>query len=109
MIYLLIFNWKHSLDSLCSHEQSKKNADAFTAFHRRLKMADAIDELMEQYWKSVLEHTVSVIKFVEERGLAFICDNELIGSPVNRNYFGALEFIAQSDIFLAQHCQNHSN
>ena len=72
-------------------------------------MGDAIDERMEQYWKSVLEHAVSVIRFIAERGLAFRGDNELIESPGNRNYFDALEFIVQRDIFLVQHCQNHSN
>ena len=51
-------NWKHALERLSSHEESKENADAFTAFHRRLKMADAIDEQMKQYWKSVLGHAV---------------------------------------------------
>ena len=87
----------------------KENADAFTAFHRRFKMADAIDLQMEQYWKSGLGHAISVIKFIAERDVAFRGDYELIGSHGNRNYFGALEFIAQYDIFLAQQCQNHSN
>ena len=57
-------------------------------------MASAIDEQMEQYWKSVLEHAVSVIKFIVECVLAFTGDIELIESPGNRNYFGTLEFIA---------------
>ena len=86
-----------------------ENTDAFTTFHSRLKIAGAIDEQREQYWKSLLEHAGSVINFIAKRGLAFRCDQELIGSPGNRNYFGALEFIVQYDIFLAQHCQNHSN
>ena len=102
-------NWKHALERLSSHEQSKENTDAFTAFHGILKMAGAVDEQMEQYWKSVLKHAVSVIKFIAERGLAFKGDNELIGSPGNKNYFCAVEFIAHYNIFLAQHCQNHSN
>ena len=48
-------------------------------------MADAIDEQMEEYEKSVVEHALSVTKFIAERGLAFNGDNELIVSPGNRN------------------------
>ena len=61
-------------------------------------MAGVIDVQMEQYWKTVLEHAVSVIKFIAECVLAFRGDNDLIGSPGNRNYFAGLEFITQYDI-----------
>ena len=88
-------NWKHALERLSSHDESKENTDAFTEFHRRFKMAGAIDEQVEQYWKSVLKPAVSVIKFIAECGLAFTGDIELIESPGNRNYFGIREFIAQ--------------
>ena len=104
-----ICNWKHALERLRGHEQSKENTDAFTAFHCRFKMACAIDDQMEEYWKSVLEHAVSVMKFIAERGLAFRGDSELLRSPGNRNYFGTLEFIARCDIAPPQHCQNDSN
>ena len=83
-------NWKHALERLSSHEQSKENTDAFTAFHGRLKMAGTVDEQMEQYWNSVLEHAVSVIKFTAERVLAFKVDNELIGSPGHKTIFSLL-------------------
>lgn len=109
-------NWKHALERLCSHEQSKEHIDAVIAFNRRLKVAGRIDikvaqqsEQVEKYWKSVLKRSVSVIKFIAERGLAFRGDDELIGSPRNGNYLGILELIAQYDDFLAQHIQTQGN
>jgi len=109
-------NWKHAVERLQSHEQSKEHIDAMITFNRRLKLAGRMDtklaqqiQQQEQYWKSVLERAVSVIKFIAERGLAFRGDNELIGSPSNGNYLGILELIAQYDVFLAQHIQIHGN
>lgn len=109
-------NWKHALERLRSHEQSKEHMDAMIAFNHRLKVAGRMDtklaqqiEQEEQYWKSVLERAISVIKFIAERGLAFRGDDELIGSPRNGNYLGILELIAHYDVFLAQHIQTHGN
>lgn len=111
-----ICNWKHALERIRSHEQSKEHIDALIAFNCRLKVAGRMDtklarqvEQLEQYWKSVLKRAVSVIKFIAERGLAFRGDTELIGSARNGNYLGILELIAQYDVFLAQHIQNHGN
>ena len=70
-----ICNWKRALERLRGHEQSKENTNTFTTFHRRLKMAGARDQQMEQYSKSVLEHAVGATKFIAERGLAFRGEN----------------------------------
>ena len=109
-------DWKHAGERLQSHEQSKEHIDAIDQFSRTLKLAGRIDtkvaqeiQQQEQYWKSVLQRAVSVIKFIAERGLALRGDNELIGSPSNGNYLGILELVAQYDVFLAQHIQTHGN
>ena len=83
-------NWKHLQERLKSHGQSTEQLRTTIALNRRLKAMERIDtELikqavdLEQYWKSVLQRVVSVIKFIAERGLAFRGDNELFGSPRN--------------------------
>ena len=80
------------------------------SLHQRCKGTATIDSSLlkqmegaRQYWREVLKRVVAVVKFLGERGLAFRGDNELLGSPLNVNYLGILELIAQFDPFLARH------
>ncbi|XP_042204329.1 uncharacterized protein LOC121854007 [Homarus americanus] len=108
-------DWKHA-NRLVVHEQSKDHIQAVLSAASRAKGAGGIDSKLtthvrqiEQYWCSLLKRLISVLKFICERGLALRGDDEIIGSPHNRNYLGLLELLAEYDDFLRQHIQNHAN
>uniref|UniRef100_A0A8C9YGK0 TTF-type domain-containing protein n=1 Tax=Sander lucioperca TaxID=283035 RepID=A0A8C9YGK0_SANLU len=99
-------DWKHS-ERIGDHEKSDVHRSCMLALHQRCKGTATIDSSLlkqmegaRQYWREVLKRVVAVIKFFGERGLAFRGDNELLGSPLNGNYLGILELIAQFDPFL---------
>lgn len=59
-----------------------------------------------KYWKEVSRRIVAVIKFLSERGLAFMMNNnEHLCSSSNGSYLGLLELIAQFDPFLKEHTE----
>ena len=60
-------------------------------------------ENQRQYWRKVIEHAVSVITFLCERGLPLRGKDEVIGSPSIGNYLGVMEVLAKYDSFLDQH------
>lgn len=104
-------DWKHS-EHIRDHEKSDVHWSYMLSLHQRCKGTATIDssllkqmERARQYWREVLKRIVAVIKFLGERGLAFRGDNELLGSPLNGNYLGILELIAQFDPFLARHIE----
>lgn len=55
------------------------------------------------YWCEVLKHVVVVIQFLNERGLPFCGDDEIIGSSHNGKFLGILEVVSQFDPFLVEH------
>jgi len=52
------------------------------------------------YWKNVLKHIMSVIKFLGVRGLAYREECEKFGLRNNENYLGFLEFLVEFNPFL---------
>ncbi|XP_057660721.1 uncharacterized protein LOC130896558 [Diorhabda carinulata] len=62
-----------------------------------------------KYWAEVLRRVVATIRFLGERGLGFRGTDEHFDSPHNGNYLGALELIAQFDLFLRLHIENYGN
>ena len=64
---------------------------------------------MKQYWISVLERVVAVVKFLAMRSLPFFKENETVGSRHNGNFLGCLEVIAQFDPFLSSHLGKYRN
>jgi len=69
-----------------------KHVDSTITFSRRFKSLGRIDTELacqvnqsEQYWISLLQRLVSVIKFIADRGLAFRADDENVGSPRSTN------------------------
>ena len=108
-------DWKHAHETLSSHENSKAHRDAMSAICLRKSSCQIDKALIEQfekdvnYWNQVFQRTVSVIKFLCVRGLAFRGKDELVGSPHNGNYLGLLELISQHDPFLAEHIRLYAN
>ena len=47
--------------------------------------------------KAVLERIVATIKFLEERGLAFRGNDQVIGSPSSDNFLDTFELLSQFD------------
>jgi len=68
-----------------------KHLDTMVMFNRRCKSLGRIDTEIacqvnqyEEYWKSLLQRLVSVIKSIADRGLAFRADDENVGSPKSK-------------------------
>ncbi|CAG5993067.1 unnamed protein product [Menidia menidia] len=101
-------DWKHS-ERFGEHERSAEHITCMQAVLNRAKSATVDADLFKQfqaessYWRQVLQRVVAVIKFVAERGLAFRGKNESLGSPLNGNYLGILEVLAEFDPFLKDH------
>ena len=62
-----------------------------------------------QYWRKVLQRVVSIVKFLDERGLAFRGTVEMFGVSNNGNFLDTLELLAQYDSFLADHIAKYGN
>ncbi|XP_038156371.1 zinc finger MYM-type protein 1-like [Cyprinodon tularosa] len=101
-------DWKHS-ERFGEHEQSAEHITCMQAVLNHAKGATVDADLFKQfqaessYWRQVLQRVVAVIKFLAERGLAFRGKNESLGSPLNGNYLGILEVLAEFDPFLKDH------
>ena len=96
------------------HEKTQSHITASLALVQRSRLIDCVDVIPEvqienqaKYWKSVLERTVHVIKFLAERGIQFWGHDEKFGSLANGNYI--LEAIAKYNPFLASHIDKHCN
>ena len=62
-----------------------------------------------KYLRKIVRIIISTIKFIAEDGLAFLSDNDIIGSPRNGNYLGILELLAEYEPLLATHIKEHAN
>ena len=109
-------DWKNANVGLVRHEESTLHRNAVVTLLARKKKGERVDsalvnqmETEQQYWRTVLERVVEVIKFLAERGLPFRGSDETVGSPQNGNYLGLLELLAKFDPFLAQHINAHGN
>ena len=72
------------------HEKSQQHITTSIALVQRSLFIGCVDVVQEvqiknedKYWKSVLERTVHVIKFLAERGMPLRGHNEKFGSPTN--------------------------
>lgn len=88
-------DWKNGSATICAHEKSKSHIAAAQSTRNLSVAAARIDENIVkqfnaecQYFRSVLERVVEVIKFLAERGLALRGHDELLGSAHNGNFFG---------------------
>jgi len=63
----------------------------------------------ESYWQQVLRRLIDTIIFLSSRGLAFIGDDQILGSGHNGNYLGCLELIAKFDPLLSTHINKYAN
>lgn len=61
------------------------------------------------YWKEVLRHIVTIAKLFSEQHLVFRGREDVISSPLNRNYIGILELITKFDLFLSEHIKCYEN
>ena len=57
----------------------------------------------------VLQRFLSVIRSLDERGLAFRGGDQRFDSPHNGNSLGILELIAEFDRYLANHIKQYDN
>lgn len=105
---------KNASSRIREHEQSDRHQSAVVKLVTMESTRSRIDaELVEQlnierqYWTSILQRVVEVIKFLSERGLAFRGSDELLGSSSNGNFLGLLELIAKFDSFLSVHIEKY--
>jgi len=111
-------NWKKVHSKVSEHEKSNSHLNAVRDWVVRSdklgkgtldhKLKIQIESEL-QYWRSVLNRVVAVIKFLSSRGLAFRGENEVFGSNHNGNFLGSLELLAKFDPFLAKHIETHGN
>ncbi|XP_065662984.1 uncharacterized protein LOC136085591 [Hydra vulgaris] len=66
-----------------------------------------LEQESDKFYK-ILKRVVAVVKFLSERGLAFRGHNETFSVPINGNFMGCLELIAEFDPFLKEHIQKCS-
>ena len=109
-------DWKNVKRSIDMHEKSQQHITTSIALVQRSRFIGCVDVVQEvqikneaKYWKSVLERTVHVIKFLAERGMPLRGHDEKFGSPTNGNYMGILEVLAKYDPFLATHIDKYGN
>jgi hypothetical protein len=109
-------DWKNGSATICAHEKSTAHIAAVQSTRNLSVAAARIDENIVkqfnaecQYFRSVLERVVEVIKFLAERGLALRGHDELLGSAHNGNFLGILELIAKFDPFLSAHLEKHKS
>ncbi|GFW16607.1 zinc finger MYM-type protein 1 [Trichonephila clavipes] len=75
------------------------------------KYVDVDKQLQEQikkdieYYHNVLKRVIAVVKYLAVRGLAFRGNEEVFGSPYNGNFMGALELLAEFDLFIREHIE----
>jgi hypothetical protein len=107
-----ICDWKNAAARLKTHEQSTAHRESVLKLLDLAKEKSRIDaglvaqyKFERQYWISILERIVEVIRFVAERGLAFRGHDEKLGSKSNGNYLGLLELLAKFDPFLSAHIE----
>lgn len=95
---------QHGLNELKYKERSKqKNA-------RTLDTCILNQSQMErEYWKSIFQRIVAVIKFLGSRGLSFRGTNQTCGSNQNGNFLGILDLLSQFDPLLASHIAKYGN
>jgi len=86
-IFLVLEKESAAGSTLRSLEQSVEHKHATITFSGRcnIELASEVSQC-QQYWKSLLQRLLSVVKFITERGLTFR-DDENVGSP--RNFFQA--------------------
>ena len=103
-------DWKNAAARLRKHEQSTAHRESVLKVFELAKEKSRIDAGLvaqykseSQYWISILERIVEVIRFLAERGLAFLGHDEKLGSKSNGNYLGLLELLAKFDPFLSAH------
>lgn len=109
-------DWKHAQQRVAEHESSESHHRCMFVWASRTAEKGQIDnELREQfqtecnYWVSVLQRVVAVVKFLAERGLAFRGETHVFGQQNNGNYLGLLELISQFDPFLSDHIARFGN
>ncbi|GFY02019.1 zinc finger MYM-type protein 1 [Trichonephila clavipes] len=78
------------------------------------KYIDMDKQLKEQlrkdteYYQNVLKHVVAIVKYLAIRGLAFRGTEEVLGSPHNGNFMGALELLAEFDPFIRERIEQRA-
>ena len=108
-------DWKNGSAAICAHEKSSAHIAAVQSTKNLSVAAARIDENIVkqintacQYFRSVLERVVEVIKFLAEHSLELRGHDELLGSAHNANFLG-LELIAKFDPFLSAHLEKHKS
>lgn len=107
--------WKKGSERLENHEQSLVHLENLKCFViRKSEKTKKIDEELKlrqeyefNYWRSILQRILSVIKFLASRGLPFRGKDEILGSKLNGNYLGLLELLSQYDPILRQHIKKY--
>ncbi|XP_026821670.1 uncharacterized protein LOC113560093 [Rhopalosiphum maidis] len=111
-------NWKKVHSKVSEHEKSISHLNAVRDWVVRFDKLGkgTLDHTLKiqveselQYWRSVFNRVVAVIKCLSSRGLSFRAENKLFGSNHNGNFLGALELIAKFDPFLAKYIETHGN
>ena len=107
---------KNANNLLRRHEESNSHQQHLIELLMRKKSDGCVNsqlvsqvEEVQKYWSAFLERIMKVVKFLDERGLAFRGSDEKVGSHNNGNYLGLLELLAKFDPFKAEHIKAHAN
>uniref|UniRef100_H3ASG4 Uncharacterized protein n=1 Tax=Latimeria chalumnae TaxID=7897 RepID=H3ASG4_LATCH len=109
-------DWKHAAIRVGEHEHAPKHTQTMLAWYIRRQEAGQIDtsleiqiKLKQQYWQSVLNCVVYVLKFLAECGLAFCGEDKPVGPPCNGNYLSILDLLSQLDPVLSDYLARFGN
>ncbi|GFW52364.1 zinc finger MYM-type protein 1 [Trichonephila clavipes] len=58
-----------------------------------------------KYYHNVIKRVIAVVKYLAIRDLAFRGTEEVLGSPSNGNFMGALKLLAEFDPFIHEHIE----
>ena len=103
--------WKNASTLLSEHENSVNHRNCLKTLNERSQFKGRIDkQLVEQfqaevnYWKSVLQRVVVVVKVLASRGMPLRGHDEKFGSSRNGNYMMLLEVIAEFCLLYTSRC-----
>ncbi|XP_065675783.1 uncharacterized protein LOC136091990 [Hydra vulgaris] len=111
-----INDWINAKLAFVMHKKSPCHLAASLTYIEHSRLAGRVVIIHEEgvesqtnFWRSVLERVVDVIKFFAARGLPFRGHVQKFGSHENGNYKGILEVLAKYDPFLAIHIEKKGN
>ena len=65
--------------------------------------------VLKELRQSVLQQVIEVMKYLCERGLALLGNDEIFGTHLDGNFLELLDLVAKFDPFLAEHINRYGN